>query len=130
MSATDDPPLPPSLPPDLGEMRTVMAADRTLMAWIRTSLSMLSFGFTIYKVLQGLQEAGKALHPNAPQKAGLFLTGMGVLAMVLGTVQYRMTMKDLNKLDRFWTGRPALIMAMILSVLGVFLFFSILTKLL
>jgi putative membrane protein len=30
-------------------MRTMMAADRTLMAWIRTSLAMFSFGYTIYK---------------------------------------------------------------------------------
>ncbi|MEI9889510.1 MAG: DUF202 domain-containing protein [Caulobacteraceae bacterium] len=37
----------PILPADLGELRTIMAADRTLMAWIRTALSMLSFGFTI-----------------------------------------------------------------------------------
>jgi putative membrane protein len=34
--------------PDLGVIRTLMAGDRTLMAWIRTSLSMLSFGYTIY----------------------------------------------------------------------------------
>ena len=33
---------PSGLPQDLGTLRTVMAADRTLMAWIRTSLSMLS----------------------------------------------------------------------------------------
>ena len=32
---------------DLGAMRTVMAADRSLMARIRASLSMLSFGFSI-----------------------------------------------------------------------------------
>ena len=27
--------------------RTRMAAERTLMAWLRTALSMISFGFTI-----------------------------------------------------------------------------------
>ena len=31
-----------------------MAADRTLMAVIRTSLSLISFGFTIYKVAENL----------------------------------------------------------------------------
>ena len=130
MSEADDSRLPPRLPPDLGEMRTIMAADRTLMAWVRTALSMLSFGFTIYKVLQSLEETGKSIHHQAPQKAGLFLTAMGVLALVLGTFQYWMTLRDLKKLDNFWTGRPTLIMAMILSMLGVFLFYSILTQLL
>ncbi|HMM77753.1 MAG TPA: DUF202 domain-containing protein [Gammaproteobacteria bacterium] len=42
-------------------MRTLMAADRTSMAWTRTSLSLLGFGFTIYKVFQTLQESGKNL---------------------------------------------------------------------
>jgi putative membrane protein len=31
--------------------RTRMAAERTLMAWVRTALSMIGFGFTIYKFL-------------------------------------------------------------------------------
>ncbi len=126
----DEKRLPPRLPPDLGEMRTIMAADRTLMAWVRTSLSMLSFGFTIYKVLESIEEAGHAAHPQAPQKAGLFLTGMGILALILGSAQYWMTLRDLKKLDNFWTGRPTLIMAMILAMLGLFLFYSILTRLL
>ena len=32
--------------------RTRLAAERSLMAWIRTALSMIAFGFTIYKFLQ------------------------------------------------------------------------------
>ena len=69
---------PGMLPSDLGEIRTIMAADRTLMAWIRTSLSMLSFGFTIYKFLQAVATQGNMEHPNSPQTVGLLLTGLGV----------------------------------------------------
>ena len=36
--------------------RTRLAADRTLMAPVRTALSMIGFGFTIYKFLQVVQE--------------------------------------------------------------------------
>ena len=32
--------------------RTRLAAERSLMAWVRTALSMISFGFTIYKFMQ------------------------------------------------------------------------------
>jgi putative membrane protein len=37
--------------------RTWLAHERTLMAWVRTATSMISFGFTIYKFFQF--EAGK-----------------------------------------------------------------------
>ena len=45
--------------------RNIMAAKRTLMAWTRTGLSMIGFGFTIYKFLQALQDEGNQLnvHP-------------------------------------------------------------------
>jgi len=38
-----------------------MAADRSLMAWVRTGLSMISFGFTVYKLLQAAQANGAVL---------------------------------------------------------------------
>jgi inner membrane protein YidH len=116
---------------DLATTRTLMAADRTLMAWIRTALSLLSFGFTIYKVLQGFQEAGTVAMPHAetPRTVGLFLTGMGTVAMVMGTIEYWQTLKGLRKLQDLRLARPSLFMALLMSVTGVFLFFSIITKL-
>jgi putative membrane protein len=120
---------PPTLPSDLGELRTIMAADRTLMAWIRTSLSMLSFGFTIYKFLQSVSGQTPLEHPESPRQVGLFLVGMGVAAIVLGTIGYWMTLKDLQRTETFRIGRPVLIMALIMSIAGVALFFSIAAKL-
>ena len=46
----------PKLADALALERTRMAADRTLMGWIRTALSMISFGFTIFKFLEYIQE--------------------------------------------------------------------------
>ena len=48
----------PKLADVLALERTRMAADRTLMGWIRTALSMISFGFTIFKFLEYTQEQG------------------------------------------------------------------------
>jgi putative membrane protein len=116
---------------DLATTRTVMAADRTLMAWVRTALSLLSFGFTIYKVLQGFAESGALgmSRGGSPRSVGLFLTGMGTLAMVMGTIEYWQTLKALQELRTFPLTRPPLIMAVLMSVTGTFLFFSIITKL-
>lgn len=129
MAATDATPHRPGvLPSDLGEIRTIMAADRTLMAWIRTALSMLSFGFTIYKALEALASQGHMDRPNSPQMIGLFLTALGVTSVVFGTISYWTTLRDLQKVEKFRIGRPVLLMALIMSVAGIALFVSIATR--
>ena len=109
--------------------RSLMAADRTLMAWIRTALSMDSFGFTIYKLLHTLAEAGFPLPRNhTPRNVGLFLTGLGTLGMLMGTVEYAQALRDLHAIKDFSPMRPAFIMAILMSILGLYLFFSIFIK--
>ncbi len=119
---------PPKLPTDLGTTRTIMAADRTLMAWIRTSLSMLSFGFTIYKFLDTATEKAGHGDSESPQHIGLFLAGMGTLAILLGTLGYWMTLTDLKQMDQFSLKRPVLLMALIMCIAGIALFGAIATR--
>jgi putative membrane protein len=111
--------------------RTLMAADRSLMAWIRTALSMISFGFTIYKVLQGFQETGAAApHDYSPKTIGLFLTGMGTLSMVAGTIEYWGRIKQIRHYHPIRTLRASFLLALIMSATGLFLFLSIITNVL
>jgi len=115
---------------DMAATRTLMAGDRTLMGWVRTSLSLSSFGFTIYKVLQGFAEAGTTLpHGQTPRDVGLFLTGLGTLAMVMGTVEYAQSLRELRRYMDIRIARPVFIMAMLISAFGLLLFFSIVTRL-
>ena len=130
MARMNDEPRSPHDPIDvatsLAASRTVMAADRSLMAWVRTGLSMISFGFTIYKVLQGLHDAGvKAGHFESPRAVGLFLTALGTLSMAMGTVEYWYTVKAMRPLGDFRAMRPAMVMAMIMAATGLALFVSI-----
>jgi putative membrane protein len=110
----------------LAAARTVMAADRSLMAWIRTALSMISFGFTIYKVLQGLEHAGvKRAHFDSPRWMGLFLTALGTFSIAMGTVEYVYTVRAMQPVGHYRVFRPAMLMAMIMSLTGLALFLSI-----
>ena len=113
------------LPSDLGAMRTIMAADRTLMAWVRTSLSMLSFGFTIYKFLESAVQSDQLARADSPQQVGLFLAGVGTLSMMLGVVSYWTTLKDLRRTEEFRLGRPALFISLVMLMAGVALFLGI-----
>jgi len=111
--------------------RTLMAADRSLMAWIRTALSMISFGFTIYKLLQGFAAAGNELaRASSPRTMGLFLTGLGTLAMLFGTVEYWYRLKGLRTLRPIPILRPTLVISLVMSLIGLFMFVAISFRLL
>jgi putative membrane protein len=107
--------------------RTRMAAERTLMAWVRTSLSMISFGFGIYKFIQILQAESPAtlLRAQAPRNVGLAFTGIGTIALVVASLQY------VQHLKRLQPGRPfprwdlALVVACVIALLGLLMFGSI-----
>ncbi|MFC0401102.1 YidH family protein [Paraburkholderia rhizosphaerae] len=116
---------------DLAARRTLMAADRSLMAWVRTSLSMLSFGFTIFKLLETFEQAGVHLtHPHSPRRVGLFLTALGTMSMIMGTIEYWRTVVGLREYQRFSIWRPVFIIALIMAVTGSFTFVSIVIRLL
>jgi putative membrane protein len=115
----------------MAAQRTLMAADRSLMAWVRTGLSMISFGFTIYKILQGLAESGAALGAAAqPRVVGLFLIGLGTLSIVMGTVEYLHRARELSAHGDVPIWRPCLVMAALLMLLSLFLFFGVTFKVL
>lgn len=106
--------------------RTLMAADRTLMAWVRTALSLISFGFTIYKVLEGLQGSGVNLRDvHMPRTLGLFLTGLGTLAMAAGCLEYWHRIRLLRGYHVISIWRPVFVIALIMAATGLFFFVSI-----
>jgi putative membrane protein len=59
--------------------RTRLAHERTLMAWVRTATSLISFGFTIYKFFQFLRDG-----QPAPREGTLGLHAFAVLMIVIG----------------------------------------------
>lgn len=116
---------------ELASARTLMAADRSLMAWIRTGLSMISFGFTIYKILEGFQSSAAAAEvTHSPRSVGLLLTGLGTMAVVMGTVEYWQRRRELQVYAPIKLWRPAFTMAVVMSLIGLGLFFGITSRLL
>jgi putative membrane protein len=120
-------------PTDMAVERTIMAADRSMMAWVRTGLSLISFGFTIYKFLEyqkdQLREMGKVVPGiSGPRVFGLLMIGIGILSLLMGTVEYISTTRTYR--IRYGIKRPrySLFISGIITTIGIVLFLGILLR--
>jgi putative membrane protein len=111
----------------LAQDRTRMASERTLQAWVRTALSMIAFGFTLYKFLQAMQAQSTVpvVLPNAPRNVGLALVGIGTFAVVVACVQHWQYMKKLHPDKPYRPWDLASIVAILIGLLGILIFVSI-----
>ena len=64
-----------------------MSIERTAMSWVRTSLALIGFGFTIYQVLRSMNETAP-FRGDAPRNLGLALIALGVLALLFALLSY------------------------------------------
>lgn len=101
---------------DLAVDRTLMAASRSLMAWVRTGLSMIGFGFTIYKFLSSGDNPGWS--SEDPAQAGLFLIGLGIISIIFGAIEYIQTVSDMRREYRCKYRKYPLIMAFLVGGFG------------
>jgi putative membrane protein len=103
--------------------RTFLAHERTLMAWVRTSTAMISFGFTIYKFFQYLRLQGEAPPAHrllGPREFALIMISIGVVSLLLATLQH---WRDTKRLRAQYPEMPfslASVLAALISGLGVF----------
>ncbi len=67
------------------ELRDYLAAERTLLAWIRTGLALMGFGFVVARFGLFLQEFLAAEHSVAVQSFGLSLW-FGIALIALGVI--------------------------------------------
>jgi putative membrane protein len=117
---------------DLALERTYMAAERTLMGWIRTSLSMISFGFTIGKLGEALDSPSvKMMFGNMTgvESVAYALVVLGTVSLVISAVQNRIEVLKLFHMGLRHKVSLAFVMAVLLSLLGVFAFTALVAKL-
>jgi putative membrane protein len=117
---------------ELARERTRQAADRTLMAWIRTSLSLIGFGFGIAKYRDILMKAGFIQRPpeefNTTLIFGLSFISLGVVGLLAAVLQH---WRILQAIENDPLAMPAfkplsMVMAIILLLIGAFAFVAVL----
>ena len=102
------------------------------MAWIRTAISMIGFGFTIFKFFEyvpaGTGNKGLVLHPHAPRNLGLALVGMGTLALAAATWQHRCFLKDLGVSHVRHKWSISFVVAVAVILIGMLVFYGVLLR--
>jgi putative membrane protein len=102
----------------LGVERTRLAHERTLMAWVRTSTSLISFGFTIYKAFQYLVQNTAATadrHWLTPRIFALAMITLGVAALILATIQH---VRDVRSLEHEFGPASRSVSALVASIVA------------
>jgi putative membrane protein len=73
----------------LVDLRILQANERTLLAWIRTGISLMAFGFVVARAGVWLRgESAAAAHSSATSWIGAAFVTIGTLSNLLAVVRY------------------------------------------
>jgi putative membrane protein len=88
---------------DLNDPRVFFAAERTLLAWTRTSLTLMAFGFVIERFGLFVQMLriieGHVLRREASFWVGVSFILFGSLLAIVSVVQYRLVLRTLKPVE-------------------------------
>ena len=101
--------------------RTRMAQERTLLGWIRTAITTISFGFTIFTVFAIEKGAGyQFVGYYAPRIFSLGLVIIGLVSLLFATLQRRRDLATLRSIDPALPARSqAMVLGFLMAILGI-----------
>jgi putative membrane protein len=100
--------------------RTRLSYQRTMLSWVRTGTSLITFGFAIYnfhRIVTGDRPSNQLIGPH---EFALLMVGIGLVALLLATFEYRHNMRVLSAQYAELPRSPLpTAVALLISVLGV-----------
>lgn len=109
-------------------IRNLLANERTFLAWIRTSLGIMAFGFVVEKFAlfikkigdlfsqEHLSEIAKAPAENGASHFGILLIGFGATIALLAFMQYHRVRKQIE--EGSYRTHPSLAGILTLAIIG------------
>ncbi len=116
----------------LSDPRVFFAAERTLLAWVRTGLTIMAFGFVVARFglflrLLASQQPGVIAHVDAHRDVsnivGILLVIVGIACFVLGAFQHKSYVSTLPPADvpRSHSAIYPVTLSLFLAALGIVL---------
>jgi inner membrane protein YidH len=109
--------------------RTHIAFEQSMMSWIRTGISLITFGFTIYKFFQlDLPDRPERARLFGPREFALTLVALGIVSQVMATLEHR---RSVRVIRARWPDAPrslAMMLAGMISILGIVAFVAMIFR--
>ena len=115
--------------------RTRLSHERTMLSWVRTATSLITFGFSIQQFFR-ITRAGVAQSNRliGPHEFGLAMIVIGLLALLLATLEHRSAAQELKVQYPVEAGfsdappSPARMLAALIALLGLLALFEMLSR--
>ncbi len=110
-----------------------LANERTFLAWIRTCIGIMAFGFVVEKFAIFIKQTslffgkhadsvkGSTLHPEHSSIFGLFLIILGILISLLSFIKYKQIEKQIEEDTYHSSSMLAIVCTITVVVIGSFL---------
>jgi putative membrane protein len=97
MTECSDPAIKADVSSRLSLDRTRLSYERTMLSWVRTATALISFGFSIQQFFRiaraGVAESNRLIGPH---EFGLLMIIVGLLALLLATLEHRSAIQALK----------------------------------
>ena len=119
---------------ELAKTRNRAAAERTTLAWIRTALTLISFGFGLDKIISAIRDAGGEANTGndlGVRLMSLVYIGVGIFTLLIAMRQHKRELVRFRSDPYLYRDEPSLSIATATAVLliGVIAFLWLLSGL-